>query len=56
VYLYIDNGAVELRSAQHLWGLDGKETVKVLTKEIKTELDEKYKRFGIQKEPAMLYI
>ena len=56
VYLYIDNDAVELRNAQHLWGLDGKETVKVLTKEIKTELDEKYKRFGVQKEPAMLYI
>jgi aldehyde:ferredoxin oxidoreductase len=55
-YLYIDNDAVEIRSAQHLWGLDGKETVKVLTKEIKTELDEKYKRFGVQKEPAMLYI
>ena len=56
VYLLIDNEKVELKSAKHLWGLDGKDTLKVLTKEAKEELDKRYTRLGIQKEPAVLYI
>ena len=39
-----------------MWGLDGKETLKVVTKEVRRELDERYVHFGIQKEPAALYI
>ncbi len=56
VYLLIDNENVEIRDAKHLWGLEGKETLKTLTKGVKEELDKRYKRLGIQKEPAMLYI
>ena len=56
VYIFIDNGRVETRSAKHLWGKDGKTSLKLLTKELKQELDKRYLRIGIQKEPAVLYI
>ncbi|MFQ6095646.1 MAG: aldehyde ferredoxin oxidoreductase family protein [Candidatus Bathyarchaeia archaeon] len=56
VYILIDNDNVEIRSARHLWGKDGKTTLKILTKEVKEELDKQYARYGIQKEPAALYI
>lgn len=55
-YIFIDNEKVEIRSAKHLWGKDTKTTHKVLTKEVKEELDKRYARYGIQKEPASLYI
>ena len=56
VYILIDNDKVEIRSAKHIWGKDGKTTLKILTKEVKEELDKRYVRYGIQKEPAVLYI
>jgi aldehyde:ferredoxin oxidoreductase len=56
VYILIDNDKVETRSAQHLWGKDTKTTLKILTKEVKEELDKRYVKLGIQKEPATLYI
>jgi aldehyde:ferredoxin oxidoreductase len=34
VYLWIDNGKVELRDAAHLWGLDTRETTTALKKEV----------------------
>ena len=56
VYILIDNDNVAIKSAEHLWGKDAKTTLKILTKEVKAELDRKYARFGIQKEPAVIYI
>lgn len=56
VYILIDNDGIEIKSAKNLWGKDGKETLKLLTREVKAELDKRYARFGIQKEPAALYI
>jgi aldehyde:ferredoxin oxidoreductase len=56
VYLFVDNDRVEIRNAQHLWGLEGKESLKTITREVKADLDERYSRLGIQKEPAALYI
>jgi len=55
-YILIDNSKVEIRSAKHLWGKNGKATLKILTKEVKGELDKRYARYGIQKEPGVLYI
>jgi len=55
-YIFIDNERVEIRSARHLWGKDTKTTLRILTKEVKEELDKRYARHGIQKEPASLYI
>ena len=56
VYILIDNDNVEIRSAKHIWGKDAKTTLKILTKEVREELDKRYARLGIQKEPAVLYI
>ncbi len=55
-YILIDNSKVEIGSAKHLWGKNGKATLKILTKEVKGELDKRYARYGIQKEPGVLYI
>lgn len=56
VYILIDNDHVEIRSARHVWGKDSKTTLKVLTREVKEYLDNKYSRLGIMKEPAIIYI
>jgi aldehyde:ferredoxin oxidoreductase len=55
VYILIDNEDVQIKSARHVWQKDSKTTLKILTKEVKEELDNKYKKFGIQKEPGILY-
>jgi len=56
VYIVIDNDEAVIKSANHLWGRDTKTTLKILTKEVKRELDTKYTKYGLQKEPASLYI
>ena len=56
VYLFIKDGQVEIRNAKHLWGRRGKETVKILTKELHQELENKYPNYGKMKEPSILYI
>jgi aldehyde:ferredoxin oxidoreductase len=55
VYILIDNEEVQIKSAKHVWQKDSKTTLKILTKEVKEELDNRYKKFGIQKEPGILY-
>ncbi len=56
VYIFIKDDKVEIRDASHIWGLDGKQTIKVLTKELRNELQSKYPRYGSWREPAILYI
>jgi aldehyde:ferredoxin oxidoreductase len=55
VYILIDNEKVQVKSAKHVWQKDGKVTLRILTKEVKEELDNRYKKIGIQKEPGILY-
>jgi aldehyde:ferredoxin oxidoreductase len=55
-YILVDNDEVEIRSAKHLWGKDAKTTLRILTKEVSEELDKRYAKYGIQKEPAAIYI
>ena len=55
-YILIDNDHIEIRSAKHIWGKNTKATQKILIKEVIEELDKRYTKFGIQKEPAVLYI
>ncbi len=55
VYLLIDNEDVQIKSAKHVWQKDSKTTLKILTKEVKEELDNRHKKLGIQKEPGVLY-
>ncbi len=55
-YIFINDDKVEIRDAKHLWGKMGKETVKILTKEIREELKQKKPPLGTPKEPAILYV
>ena len=56
VYLFVKDSDVEIRDAGHVWGKDAKETMKILTKECRALLKERFPRFGEWKEPSMLYI
>jgi aldehyde:ferredoxin oxidoreductase len=56
VYVLVTDGKIEIFDAQKLWGLDGKETVKALNKDVRALLKERDGRFGLWKEPSILYI
>ncbi|MEM2972095.1 MAG: aldehyde ferredoxin oxidoreductase C-terminal domain-containing protein [Candidatus Bathyarchaeia archaeon] len=56
VYLFIKDSDVEVRSASHVWGKDGKQTLTTLTKECRSLLNERYSGFGEWREPAILYV
>jgi aldehyde:ferredoxin oxidoreductase len=55
-YLFVTDAHAEIRDAQHLWGKNGKQTVKMLTAEGRKELHERFPSYGELKEPAILYI
>jgi aldehyde:ferredoxin oxidoreductase len=56
VYIYIDDENVEVRNAKHLWGKDGKQTIKLLNKEVMEGLERKYSGKRMCKDPGILYI
>jgi aldehyde:ferredoxin oxidoreductase len=56
VYVFIKDSDVEIRDAGGIWGKDGKETNKLLNKECRLLMSERYPRYGEWKEPAKLYI
>jgi len=56
VYLFIKDQDIEIRDASHLWGKKGKETLKLLTRELRHELSDRWPRKGLWKEPSALYI
>ena len=56
VYLFIRDSDVELKDASHIWGKNAKETVKILVREGRSELESRYKGRGLWKEPAAVYI
>ncbi|PDM25894.1 aldehyde ferredoxin oxidoreductase [Candidatus Bathyarchaeota archaeon B24-2] len=56
VYLYIDDSGAEIRDATHVWGKEGKETVRIITKEVIEGLEKKRPKERMWREPAMLYI
>lgn len=55
VYLFIKDSNVEIRSAEHIWGKDAKQTMKILTKECIELLKKRFPLYGEWKEPALLY-
>ena len=55
VYLYVEDGQAEIRDAKHLWGKDGKQTVKLINKEVIHDLETR-RRGRMWKEPGILYI
>ncbi len=56
VYLSIIDSEAEIKDARHIWGRDGKETVKILVKEGLEDLESRFSKRGLMKEPASLYI
>jgi len=56
VYLFIKDSDVEIKDASHVWGKDAKETLRILVKESRSELESRYKGKGLWKEPAAVYI
>jgi aldehyde:ferredoxin oxidoreductase len=56
VYLFIADAEIQILSARHIWGKDGKQTVRVLTKEGRNLLKQLFPRRGEPKEPAIIYI
>ena len=55
-YVSIIDKSVAINDASHVWGKDGKETVKILTKETSQMVRNKYPHYGLLKEPSILYI
>jgi aldehyde:ferredoxin oxidoreductase len=55
-YVNIIDNEVTIKGATHIWGMEGKETVKILTKETSQLVRSKYPRNGLLKEPSILYI
>ncbi len=56
VYIFITDSGAEIKDASHLWGKDGKETLKILTKEGREELEKRNPQHGEWREPGVLYI
>jgi len=55
-YLFIVDSQIEIRDASHIWGKNGKQTLKMLTEEGREILQKRFPSYGEWKEPAMLYI
>ncbi len=55
-YLFIKDSDVEIRDACHVWGRDAKETVRILTKECRENLQRRFPKYGEFREPSILYI
>ncbi len=56
VYLLVTDGKVEIQDAGKYWGMDGVHTVVALNKEVRGIMAKKDPRFGLWREPGMLYI
>lgn len=56
VYIYIEDGNVEIRDARHLWGKDGKQAVRLINKEVVENLEARRGRERMWREPGILYI
>ena len=56
VYILVTDDGGEIRGADHLWGTEGEETIKVLNREVTEELGRRYRNVGLWKEPGMIYV
>jgi len=55
-YLFITDSKAEIKDASHVWSKNGKQTLRVLTKEGRKELEKRFSGYGEWKEPATIYI
>jgi len=56
VYIYIEDGNVEIKDATHLWGKDGKQTIRLINKEVIDSLESRRGRERMWREPGIIYI
>jgi len=56
VYVLVTDDRGEIRDAKHLWGKKGKETVRLINKEVRAELAGRQPGRGLWREPGILYI
>jgi aldehyde:ferredoxin oxidoreductase len=55
-YITIFDGKASIKDAGHVWGKNGKQTLRILTEEGRQELKEIFPKHGELKEPQVLYI
>jgi len=55
-YIMVVDKDVSIKDAKHIWGKDGKQTLKILVEEGRRELKSSFPEYGELKEPATLYI
>jgi aldehyde:ferredoxin oxidoreductase len=55
VYILVTDDHAEIRDAGELWGMDGKQTIRALTHEVRALLAQANPTYGAWKEPAILY-
>ena len=55
-YVAVVEDQVSIKDARHIWGKDGKHTLKILTQEGRNELKTSFPEYGELKEPSALYI
>lgn len=56
VYILVTDEGGEIRSAEHLWGKTGLETIKSINREVTEELRRRKPNIGLWREPAFIYI
>ena len=56
VYIYIEDEKAEIKDARHLWGKDGKQTIRLINKEVIESLESRRGRERMWKEPGILYV
>jgi len=55
-YIMVVENEVSIKNAKHIWGKDGKQTLKILTEEGRRQLKASFPEYGELKEPSALYI
>jgi aldehyde:ferredoxin oxidoreductase len=55
VYILITDDEAEIKDAKHVWGKEALETIKILTKEVRSILEKNAPNVGKWKEPALIY-
>jgi aldehyde:ferredoxin oxidoreductase len=56
VYIMVTDGNAEIKSAKHLWGMTGEDTIIALNKEVGADLAKQNSNIGLWKESGNIYI
>jgi aldehyde:ferredoxin oxidoreductase len=55
VYILVTDDKGEIMDAKNVWGAEGPDTIRLLTKEVRQLLGKRHPKIGKWKEPAMIY-